>query len=126
MTKCLISFIPKEGDLKDLNYWRPITLLTVMYKIFAKPMQLRPLLMEVISLEQSAFLPLRYILDNIVLVQEAFQWAKTSNQPTVFFKLDFSKAYDKVYWSFLFQSMNMLGIHETFIRWTNLAMQGHL
>ena len=35
-TKGLISFIPKEGDAKDLNYWRPITLLTTVYKIFAK------------------------------------------------------------------------------------------
>lgn len=122
MTKGSISHIPKEGDLKDLDFWRPITLLTVLYKIFAKTMQLslQPLLMEIISLEQSAFLPLRYILDNIVLVQETLQWAKSSNQPTVFLKLDFSKAYDKVSWPFLFKSMSSLGIHESFIKWTKM------
>ena len=72
VTKGLISLIPKEGDAKDLNYWRPITLLTVIYKIFAKTLQIRlqPMLRDVISPEQTAFLPLRFILDNIVLTQE--------------------------------------------------------
>lgn len=51
MTKGLISLIPKEGDSKDFNYWRPITLLTNGYKIFAKALQLRlqPILRDVIS-----------------------------------------------------------------------------
>ena len=40
ITKGLICLIPKEGDLKDLNYWRPITLLTVIYKIIAKAYKL--------------------------------------------------------------------------------------
>lgn len=40
MTKRLLSPIPKEDDLENLNYWRPITLLIVMHKIFVKAMQL--------------------------------------------------------------------------------------
>ena len=57
MTKCFISLIPKEGDTKDLNHWRPITLLTTAYKIFAKTLQLRlqPVLREIISPEQTIF-----------------------------------------------------------------------
>lgn len=72
ITKGLVILIPKEGDLLDLNYWRPITLLTAIYEDIAKVMQLRlqPALMEVISYEQSTFLPLQFILDNILLVQE--------------------------------------------------------
>ena len=41
VTKGLISLIPKDGDAKDLNHWRPITLLPVIYKIFAKTLQMR-------------------------------------------------------------------------------------
>ena len=69
ITKGLISLIPKEGDNKDLNYWRPTALLTVSYKIFAKTLQLRlqPMLRDVVSPEQTIFLPLRLILDNTVL-----------------------------------------------------------
>ena len=122
VTKGLISLIPKDGDSKDLNYWRPITLLTASYKNFAKTLQLRlqPLLRDVISPEQTAFLPLRFILNNIVLTQETLQWAKTSRQPTVFLKLDFSKAYDKVSWIFLFSTMRKMNIDDKFIKWVKL------
>jgi hypothetical protein len=98
VTKGLICLMPKEGDVKDLKYWRPITLLTVFYKIFAKTLQtrLQPMLRDVISPEQTVFLPLRFILNNIVLTQETLHWARVSKQPTIFLKLDFSKAYDKV------------------------------
>lgn len=55
VTRGLISLIPKEGELRNLNYWRPITLLIVIYKIFAKSLQVRlqPLLWDVISLKQT-------------------------------------------------------------------------
>ena len=51
VTRGVINLIPKDGDLKDLNYWRPITLLTVGYNFFAKTLQLRlqPILRVVIS-----------------------------------------------------------------------------
>ena len=67
VTKWLIYLMPKEGDAKDLNYWRPITLFTVTYKIFTKALQMRlqPMLRDVISPEQTVFLPLRFILDII-------------------------------------------------------------
>ena len=122
VTKGLISLIPKEGDSKDLNYWRPITLLTIIYKIFAKTLQLRlqPMLRDVISPEQTTFLPLRFILDNIVLTHETLHWAKPSRQPTEFLKLDFSKAYDKVSWRFLFHAMHIMGIHAQYIEWVKL------
>ena len=78
------------------------------------------MLRDVISPEQTAFLPLRFILDNIVLTQETLHWARTSKQPTIFLKLDFSKAYDKVSWHFLFKAMKAMGICEEFIRWVKL------
>lgn len=85
-----------------MNNWRPSTLLTVIYKVFVKTLQrwLQPMLSDTISPKQTAFLPLRFILDNIILTQETLHWANTSRQPKAFLKLDFSKAYDKVSWIF--------------------------
>jgi hypothetical protein len=68
-------------------------------------MLLQPILMELISPDQSAFLSIRYILDDIFLTQETITHAKRSNQPPLFLKLDFSKAYDKVDLSFLFLAL---------------------
>lgn len=122
VTRRLINLIPKDGDLKDLNYWRPITLLMAGYKVFAKALQLRlqPILRDVISPKQTTFLPLRFILNKIVLTHETLHWAKTTKQPTVFLKLDFSKAYDKVSWRFLFTTMYKMNISEKFINWVRL------
>lgn len=78
---------------------------------------LQLVLCDIISPEQIAFFPLRFILDNIVLTQETLYWAKTSRQPTIFLKLDFSKAYDKVSWRFLFLTMEKIGIGDTFTKW---------
>ena len=86
VTNGFISFIPKEGDAKDLNHWRPITLLPLIYKIFAKTLQMRlqSILRDVISPEQTIYLPLMFILDNIMLTQETLHWVCTLRQPTCF------------------------------------------
>ena len=68
-TKALIALLYKEGERKQMTNWRSIILLNVGYKIYTKALQLRlqPVLMELISHDQSAFLSMRLILDNIVL-----------------------------------------------------------
>lgn len=107
VTKGLITLIPKSGDLKLLTNWRPITLLNVSYKIYAKALQIRlqEPLAEIVSLDQCAYLRNRFILDNILLTHETLAWAKKSRQDTIFLKLDFSKAFHRVDWSFLFNTM---------------------
>jgi hypothetical protein len=117
VTKGLISLLHKGGERIQLTNWRPITLLNVAYKLYAKVLQLRlqPVLMEVISLDQSTFLPMRFILDNILMTQETLEWADYSNQPLLFLKLDFSKAYDMVDLQFLFGAMRKFGFPEEFL-----------
>jgi hypothetical protein len=68
------------------------------------------LLPEVISEDQSAFLPLRYILEIVLVTHETIQWACKSEQEMVLLKLDFRKAYDTVSHPFLFRVMAALGI----------------
>jgi hypothetical protein len=76
--------------------------------------------MEAISQDQSTFLPFRFILNNILLTHETIAWVKKSKQPLVFFKLDFSKAYDKVDWSFLFDYMDKLRNPTKFVKMTKM------
>jgi len=49
----------------------------------------QPILAKVISPDQMAFIPTRYILDNILLLHETIAWTKESNQEAIFLKLDF-------------------------------------
>ena len=118
----MIVLLHKGGDRQALTNWRPITLLNLGYKIFAKALQLRlqPVLMDVISPDQSAFLPLRFILDNLLITKETLAWVESSNQPLIFLKLDFSKAYDMVEWQCMYRIMEKLGFPQVFIRMVSL------
>jgi hypothetical protein len=126
MTKSLISLIPKSGELEDLGNWRPITLLNTSYKILAKALQLRlqPMLAEVIDPDKTAFIPMRNILDNVLLIHETIDYAKRSNQDLVFLKLDYRKAFDRVEWDFLFACLQRFGLAGQFIDLIKLLFTG--
>lgn len=128
-----MSVAPTESIMSQkwtLNRWNSIgdTTTTTNRDPYAEPFatyEIDACIVEINALEvsdrsQTTFLPLRFILDNIVLTQETLHWAKTSKHPTVFLKLDFSKAYNKVSWRFLFHAMKMMGIREKFNKWVKL------
>jgi hypothetical protein len=72
MNHGLIALLHKGGEREGLGNWRPITLLNNSYKIVAKVLQrrLQPHLPDVIDEDQTAFLSLRYILDNVLVQTE--------------------------------------------------------
>ena len=87
----LITLLSKGRDGEILDNWCPITLLNVSYKVLAKALQrrLHPLLPNVISEDQLAFLPLIYILDNILNLHKMIHWVCELGQSMVLLKLDF-------------------------------------
>jgi hypothetical protein len=97
----IIFLIPKQRNPSDLKDSRPIRLCNVVYKVIAKCIvnRLRPLLQEIISLEQSAFVPGRMITDNALIAFECINTIQHANDKKGKFcayKLDLSKAYDRV------------------------------
>ncbi len=85
---------------------------------------LQPVLMEVISIDWSTFFLLHHSLDGILLVHETLEWAKTSNQNLTFLKLDFSKAFDKVFWAFSFQCLEKIKLLQGFIQFVRILFVG--
>jgi hypothetical protein len=125
VTTSMIALLFKSRVRAALSNWHPITLLNLSYKIYAKALQLQVqlILMETISHEQLAFLPLRFILDNILLTQQTMAWASQSQQALFFLKLDFAKAYDKVDWNFKFEAMTAMGYPGEFVLMVRLLFQ---
>jgi hypothetical protein len=82
--------------------------------------RLRPVLDEIISPSQSAFIPGRMITDNALMAFECIYALQTNNNKAGEFcayKLDLSKAYDRVDWTFLERSMRRLGFADKWIDW---------
>ncbi|KAK4384943.1 putative mitochondrial protein [Sesamum angolense] len=101
-----IVLIPKCKQPQSLSQYRPISLCNVAYKIASKSIanRLKPWLDRIISPAQSAFVPGRLITDNVLLAFETNHFLNTHSRGRKHFmnlKLDISKAYDRVEWSFL-------------------------
>lgn len=77
------------------------------------------LLQELVSPNQRAFTPSRMITDNALVVFEcihAIHSHRYERSKFCSYKLDLSKAYDRVDWEFP-QALLKLGFHETWVRW---------
>lgn len=118
----VIVMIPKKNLAEDMKDFRPISLCNVVYKVVAKCLvnRMRPMLQEIISEAQSAFIPGRLITDNALIAFECFHSIKNckrENQNFCALKLDLSKAYDRVDWEFLNGVMERLGFCDKWRRW---------
>ena len=117
----LISKIPHPEHLKD---FRPISICNVIYKVVSKCIvnRLRSLLLDLIAPNQSAFIPGRMIADNALIAFECLHAIKSNaNERSMFcaYKLDLSKAYDRVEWCFLRSVLLKLGFQSS---WVDLVM----
>ncbi|GJV85890.1 putative RNA-directed DNA polymerase [Tanacetum coccineum] len=73
---------------------------------------------EVVSENQSAFVPGRRISDNILLTQELMHnYHRDKGPPRCAFKVDIQKAYDTVDWHFLGYILKKFGFYHSMIKW---------
>ena len=92
----------------------------MVYKIASKVLanQLKLVLLDVISLNQSAFVPGRLITDNVLLAYELSHYMQNKKKGTDCYaalKLDMSKAYDRVEWEFLRLMLCKLGFNKDWV-----------
>ncbi|GLT27733.1 hypothetical protein SLA2020_027100 [Shorea laevis] len=116
-----IVLIPKCSDPKCMSDLRPISLCNVTYRILAKVLanRFKLVLQRVISPEQSAFLPTRLITNNALIAFEILHYMrhrKNRKWGWQAVKLDMSKAFDRVEWSYLEFIMQALGFAEGWIK----------
>nr|XP_016490429.1 PREDICTED: uncharacterized protein LOC107810195 [Nicotiana tabacum] len=113
-----LVLIPKVSSLSTLDQLRPISLCNVSNKIISKLLSTRlsQLLPKLISDNQTGFVKGRLITENILLAQEIVHDIGKNNQGgNIVIKLDMSKAYGKLSWSFLTTVLRKLYFCEVVI-----------
>nr|GEU31439.1 hypothetical protein [Tanacetum cinerariifolium] len=115
-----LALIPKVTTPIRVNDFRPISCCNVLYKCISKIITNRIIkgIKEVVSENQSAFVPGRRISDNILLTQELMHnYHLDHGQPRCAFKVDIQNAYDTVDWRFLGFILTRFGFHPSMVKW---------
>ena len=98
----VIALVPKKSQTLKISDFRPISLVTSLYKIIAKVLsrRLHKVIHETISSSQGAFVEERQILDAMLIANEVVDEKRRYGEGAMF-KIDFEKDYDHVDWGFL-------------------------
>uniref|UniRef100_A0A803P465 Reverse transcriptase domain-containing protein n=1 Tax=Cannabis sativa TaxID=3483 RepID=A0A803P465_CANSA len=119
INETFICLIPKKLGSCRVRDYRPISLITSVYKIIAKMLsiRLRGVLGETILETQSAFVEGRQILDSVLIANETVEDYRSRGRSGLVFKIDFEKAYDRVEWEFVDVVLGKKGFGEIWRKW---------
>jgi hypothetical protein len=123
-----IALIPKVSNPGSVTEFRPISLCNVIYELLSKVLanRLKIVLPVIISPMQSAFIPGRLITNNVLAVYETMHIMQTrmwSKEGYMGIKLDMSKTYDCMEWSFLEAAMLKLGFAGKWVNWVMTCLR---
>ena len=116
----------KGADRTQPGSYRPITLLNCDYKIAAAAIAARlgAPLSSVIDSSQTAFLPKRWIGDNVLAHLETVDYLQATGQPGALVFLDLAKAFDRVDRAWILRSLEALGAPACIPRWVEVLHGG--
>lgn len=110
--------IYKKKDKRQIENYRPITLLNADYKILTRIIasKLAMVAPSLIHPDQAGFIPGRQIFHHIKLTKLLIDQAEAEDLDGCIVALDQEKAYDKVNHDYLWEVLKHMGFPESFIR----------
>ena len=117
-----IKLIPKKSDLSSLKNWRPISLLSNLYKILSRAIneRLNKVVNRICSRSQKGFNKLRYTQEVLINVWETVCKCKTNNINGGIMAIDMAKAFDTLSNKFLEEVLKFFGFGNNMLSWLKL------
>ncbi|XP_026396607.1 uncharacterized protein LOC113291271 [Papaver somniferum] len=120
LKKTYISLIPKIKKTSSPSEFRPISLCNTSYKIVSKILvsRMRQLMDRIISPYQAAYVSGRLINDNTIIAHEIIHSMKKKEGEGgwLALKLDMSKSFYRLEWSFILKVMRSFGFCDEWIQ----------
>lgn len=118
-----VTLVPKVKNAREISEFRPISCINTTYKIISKILtnRLVPIVQELVSPNQTAFLPGRLIGDNHMLATEMIGgFGRATGGANACIKVDLTKAYDTCSWKALEETLLDFNFS---VEWVRLIMQ---
>ncbi len=118
----LITLLYKKGDRLDTKNWRPISLLCTDYKILAKILTNRLLVVlpSIVHPDQTCGVPGRFSGENVRVLKDIIDHSNRANSEAAIISLDQEKAFDRVDCTFMLRVLEKLNFGSSFRSWVKL------
>ena len=116
----LLVLIPKVKHPNMISQFRPISLCNVGYKVITKTLtnRLKDIIPCITAPHESSFVPGCQIIDNILIYQEVLHSMSTKGTRigSMLIKVDLEKAYDRISWKFIQETLEKVGLPYLWIK----------
>ena len=114
----VFSMLPKSGNLTDASNWRPIAILPVLYKIFARLLyhRIHPILEKEQSDDQFGFRVGKRIDDVFSILENIIGKTNEWNLPLWMVSIDLRKAFDRILHDPLFDALLAQCVLEGYVQ----------
>ena len=120
--KGLITLLYKKGDRLNLKNWRPITLLNCDYKIIAAVLarRVQKVIRQIINPNQTGYVKGRLAAYNVRLTKDIIEYMLKQNLSGAIMMVDFTKAFDVIDMSFVYNCLDKLNFGPSFQKWVKI------
>ena len=120
-----IKLIPKKGDCSMIKNWRPISLLSNVYKVFSKAFanRLKRFIDSNTSDTQKAYSKTKVIHEALMNILQFIKKGKLENKRLALLAIDFKKAFDSVSHEYILEILKFYNYSDYMIKIVRTTMK---